>query len=67
MSDLVEALLTPRGVALVGASADPAKNTGRPQRFLTSHGYAGKIHPVNPGRDEVQGLRAYKSLSLIHI
>lgn len=63
MSDLVEALLTPRGVALVGASADPAKNTGRPQRFLTSHGYAGKIHPVNPGRDEVQGLRAYKSVA----
>ncbi len=63
MSDLVEALLTPRGVALVGASADPTKNTGRPQRFLTSHGYAGKIHPVNPGRDEVQGLRAYKSVA----
>ena len=63
MSDLVQALLTPRGVALVGASADPNKNTGRPQRFLASHGYAGKIYPVNPSRDEVQGLRAYKSVA----
>ncbi len=63
MSDLVQALLTPRGVALVGASADPAKNTGRPQRFLASHGYAGKIYPVNPSRDEVQGLKAYKSVA----
>lgn len=63
MSDLVEALLTPRGVALVGASADPNKNTGRPQRFLASHGYEGAIYPVNPSRDEVQGLRAYKSVA----
>jgi len=62
MSDLVEALLTPRGVALVGASADPSKNTGRPQRFLSAHGYSGTVYPVNPGRDEVQGLRAYKSV-----
>jgi len=61
MSDLVQALLTPRGVALIGASADPRKNTGRPQRYLSQHGYRGAVYPVNPGRDEVQGLRAYKS------
>jgi acyl-CoA synthetase (NDP forming) len=61
MSDLVQALLTPRGVALIGASADPRKNTGRPQRYLAQHGYQGAVYPVNPGRDEVQGLRAYKS------
>ncbi len=63
MDDLVQALLNPRGVALVGASADPRKNTGRPQRFLDAHGYAGTIYPVNPGRDEVQGLRAYKTVA----
>lgn len=63
MSDLVQALLTPRGVALVGASADPNKNTGRPQRYLGAHGYQGQIYPVNPGRDEVQGLPAYKSVA----
>ncbi|WNJ98835.1 acetate--CoA ligase family protein [Thalassospiraceae bacterium LMO-JJ14] len=62
MSGLVEALLTPRGVALVGASADPKKNTGRPQRYLGAHGFTGAIYPVNPGRDEVQGLSAYKSV-----
>lgn len=63
MDDLVQALLNPRGVALVGASADPRKNTGRPQRFLDAHGYTGTIYPVNPGRDEVQGLRAYKTVA----
>ncbi len=63
MSDLVQALLNPRGVALVGASADPTKNTGRPQRYLKSHGYSGNIFPINPGREEVQGVRAYKSVA----
>ncbi|MDA8637938.1 acetate--CoA ligase family protein [Rhodospirillales bacterium] len=62
MSVLTDALLNPRGVALVGASADPTKNTGRPQRFLDAHGYAGKIYPINPRRDDVQGRRAYKSI-----
>ena len=62
-STLVSAILNPRGVALVGASADPTKNTGRPQRYLKAHGYAGHVYPVNPGRDDVQGLRAYKSIA----
>ena len=63
MMSLTEALLNPRGVALVGASADPAKNTGRPQRFLDAHGYTGKVYPINPRRDEVQGRPAFKSIS----
>lgn len=63
MSDLVQALLNPRGVALIGASADPTKNTGRPQRFLQSHGYTGNVFPINPGREEVQGVRAYKRVA----
>ena len=58
---LTRALLTPRGVALIGASADPTKNTGRPQRYLAAHGFKGHVYPVNPGRDEVQGLPAFKS------
>ena len=60
---LADALFRPRSVALVGASGDPHKNTGRPQRFLIQHGYGGAVYPVNPGRDEVQGVRAYKSVS----
>ena len=31
---LYRALLAPRSVALIGASDDPAKTTGRPLRFL---------------------------------
>lgn len=61
-SSLVQALFTPRGVALIGASGDPTKNSGRPQRFLKSHGFTGAVYPINPGRDEVQGVPAFKSV-----
>jgi len=60
---LTRALLHAKTVALVGASADPNKNTGRPQRFLKTHGFQGRIIPINPNRDEVQGLPAYPSLA----
>ena len=62
-AELFRALFAPRGIALFGASADPAKNTARPQRFLRKHGYAGAIVPINPRRREVLGERAYARLA----
>ena len=62
-NDLAKALFRPDGVALVGASADPAKNTGRPQRFLAAHGFGGRVVPVNPNRAEVQGLPCHAGLA----
>jgi acyl-CoA synthetase (NDP forming) len=60
---LADALFSPRAVAIIGASADPAKNTGRPQRYLKKHGYAGRVYPVNPQRKSVQGENAYPRAS----
>jgi len=60
--DLGACLFRPRSVALIGASADPAKNNARPQRYLTEAGFAGRILPINPGRSEVFGLPAYPDL-----
>jgi acyl-CoA synthetase (NDP forming) len=59
---LFEALFSPRAVALVGASGDAKKNTARPQRFLKKHGYTGRVVPINSGRTEVLGVRAYSSI-----
>ncbi len=59
---LREALFAPRCIALVGASADLAKNNSRPQRFLRQHGYTGRILPINPGRTEILGETAYPEL-----
>lgn len=59
---LCQALFSPRCIALVGASADVRKNNSRPQRFLRSHGYTGRILPINPGRTEILGETAYPDL-----
>ena len=60
---LAQALFSPRAVALVGASGDAAKNTARPQRYLKKHGYAGKVFPVNPTRQEIFGEKSYPRVS----
>lgn len=62
---LAEVLFAPRSVALIGASGDAAKNTSRPQRFLRKHGYAGRVIPVNPGRAEIFGEKAYPDLASV--
>ncbi len=58
----LEALFAPQSIAIVGASANPLRIGGRPLRYLLDHGYRGVLYPVNPGRAEVQGCRAYPSL-----
>ncbi len=63
MSRLAEALLAPRRIALIGASADEARLTARPQRYLRRHGFVGEIFPVNPRAETVLGERAYASLA----
>ncbi len=62
---LFQALFEPRAIALVGASGDAKKNTSRPQRYLRKHGYTGRIIPVNPGRDEIFGEKAYPDVASI--
>ncbi|MDH1520786.1 MULTISPECIES: acetate--CoA ligase family protein [Achromobacter] len=64
-STFAEALLSPRAVALVGASGDSRKNTARPLRFMRKHGYAGAIYPINAARAEILGERAYPSLGAL--
>lgn len=56
-------LLSPRSIALVGASDDPTRIGGRPLRYLRESGYAGAVYPVNPKRESVQGLKAYASIA----
>ncbi len=55
----LEKLLRPCSVAVVGASADPAKTSGRPVAYLRKHGFQGAIYPVNPKASEIDGLACY--------
>lgn len=62
---LADCMFRPRAVALIGASADPAKNNSRPQRYLTEAGFPGKIVPINPGRNEIMGQTCYPALDSV--
>ncbi len=59
-------LFNPRSVALFGASDRPDAVGGIVLRNLLESDYKGRIYPVNPKRDEVQGRKAYASLADIH-
>ena len=58
-------VFSPRAVALIGASSDAAKNTSRPQRYMRRYGYTGKLFPINPGRDEIFGEKAYADVTAV--
>jgi len=61
----LDVLFTPHSIAIVGASDDPIKLSGRPVDNLLRFGYPGRIYPINHRRAQVQGLPAYPSLAAI--
>ncbi|MGB7181582.1 MAG: acetate--CoA ligase family protein [Burkholderiaceae bacterium] len=63
MSHSLEPMLRPRSVAVIGASDTKSRIGGRPIHFMHENGYRGKIYPVNPNRSEVQGLKAYPTIT----
>jgi acyl-CoA synthetase (NDP forming) len=58
-------LLSPRSIAVLGASSDPTRIGGRPIAYLKAQGFKGAIYPVNPNRTEVQGLQAFPSVAAL--
>ena len=65
MTPLAPSLLAPSRIALIGASADPARIPARAQRYLRRHGFTGALFPVNPRAETVQGEPAFASLDAI--
>jgi acetyltransferase len=59
----LKSLFHPRSVALIGASTEQNKLSGRPLRFFREFGYAGDVYPVNPKYPEIAGLPCFAKLS----
>ncbi len=57
----------PTGVAVIGASRDPAKLSYGVMRNLLdpATGFPGPVYPVNPKADEVLGLRCYPDIATV--
>ena len=62
---LTQSFFNPSSIAIIGASSNEKKTGSRIQRYLVSHGYKGKIFPVNPNRDNIFGLKCYPNLKKI--
>ncbi len=60
-----ERLFHPRGIAIIGASADPTRIGGHPLRALQRAGYKGGIFPVNPRYPEIAGLSCFPTCTAI--
>jgi len=58
----MEAIFNPRSVAVIGASDNPGKLGFHVMKSLTQGKYPGKIYPVNPGKNEILGIKTYPSL-----
>ncbi|HUH06362.1 MAG TPA: CoA-binding protein [Egibacteraceae bacterium] len=54
-----------RTIAVVGASADPAKPAHSIPRYLQNQGY--RIIPVNPNSGEILGEPAYRTLAEVDV
>lgn len=59
----LDALLTPRTIAVVGASQREDRPGAVLLNNLVNGGFPGTIYPVNPRVAEIAGLRCYSSLS----
>jgi len=58
-------LFNPASVALVGASNDATRTTGRPLAFLRRSGFQGTVYPVNRSRAQVQDEQAWPALAAL--
>ncbi|MGE5524907.1 MAG: acetate--CoA ligase family protein [Rhodospirillaceae bacterium] len=61
----LERFFNPQSIAIIGASQDFGTISGQPLRHLTTHGYKGRIYPVNPKYQEIGGIKCYPSIAAL--
>jgi acetyl coenzyme A synthetase (ADP forming)-like protein len=55
-------IMQPKGVAVIGASAEEGKIGNSVMKNLIDGGYAGDIYPIHPKADEILGRKCYSSV-----
>lgn len=61
----VQRLLSPRSVAVVGASREPGAPGHELLRSLLDNGFTGPVYAVNPAATSVSGVRSYPDLASV--
>ncbi|HEX5870778.1 MAG TPA: acetate--CoA ligase family protein [Longimicrobium sp.] len=62
---MLDAILRPRSIAVIGASRKPNTIGYQILENLVRHGYAGAVYPVNPTAASVHSIRAYPSVEAV--
>ena len=62
MADL-SAFLSPKTVAVIGASPDTTSLRGRIMKVLLCHDFEGKVFPISRSHPEIMGLKAFPTIS----
>ena len=62
---MLDALMRPRSIAVIGASRTPNTIGYQILDNLLRHGYAGAVYPVNPNAEAIHSIRAYPSVEAI--
>src|SRR5882672_4260277 len=55
-------IMQPKGVAVIGASAEDGKIGNSVMKNLINGGYKGEIYPIHPKAADILGYKAYKSV-----
>lgn len=64
--NVLNGLLTPKSVAIVGASSTPGKIGHTVVKNLLESKYQGGIYPINPSSEEIMGFKCYPSILDVH-
>jgi len=62
---MLDAILRPRSIAVVGASRQPDTIGYQILDNLVRSGFTGPVFPVNPNADSIHAMKAYRSVSAI--
>src|ERR1700736_6204164 len=55
-------IMKPKGLAVIGASAENGKIGNSVMKHLINGGYKGQIYPIHPTADTIMGKKVYKSV-----
>ena len=61
----IQRLISPRSVAVIGASGDLTKTSSKPIAYLKKHHFSGAIYPVNPRLDMIEGYKCYADIAAL--
>ena len=59
----MKVFMEPRSIAIIGVSRDTGEDSFNILENIMNHGFSGKVYPVNPGVDQILGVKIYPSVA----